>query len=167
QKITTIESNIQYKNELTEGSFETNDTIDLTESTPTETTVELTNTRKKSFFESLNSEQNSKQVTVEDKITRYFAIPVDPNTNPLDWWCHFGKDFSILASMVLCYLSVQDSSIPLEQAFSMSTTWSVNLKYNSGCSIWSALEQIILITQSINLEHQPGVQSGVQPRVLI
>ncbi|CAG8785615.1 35350_t:CDS:2, partial [Gigaspora margarita] len=45
QKITTPESNIQYENELTEGSFETTDnTIDLTESTSTEPTVELTNT---------------------------------------------------------------------------------------------------------------------------
>ncbi|CAG8669331.1 6501_t:CDS:2, partial [Racocetra fulgida] len=32
QKITTLESNIQYKNELTESSFEaTDNTIDLTE----------------------------------------------------------------------------------------------------------------------------------------
>ncbi|CAG8717063.1 12086_t:CDS:2 [Racocetra persica] len=45
QKITTLESNIQYENELTEGSFETTDnTIDLTENTSTEPTVELTNT---------------------------------------------------------------------------------------------------------------------------
>ncbi|CAG8826384.1 22184_t:CDS:1, partial [Racocetra persica] len=40
-----LESNIQYENELTEGSFETtNDTIDLTESISTKPTVELTNT---------------------------------------------------------------------------------------------------------------------------
>ncbi|CAG8592189.1 20280_t:CDS:1, partial [Racocetra persica] len=75
---------------------------------------------KRSFFESLISEQNSEQVTVEDEITRYFAIPVDPNTNSLDWWHHFGKDFPILASMALCYLSVQGSSVLSEQAFSMA-----------------------------------------------
>ncbi|CAG8546943.1 5667_t:CDS:2 [Cetraspora pellucida] len=45
QKITTLESNIQYENELTESSFKTTDnTIDLTESTSTEPMVKLTNT---------------------------------------------------------------------------------------------------------------------------
>ncbi|CAG8809406.1 12805_t:CDS:2, partial [Racocetra persica] len=40
-------------NELTESSFKTNDTIDLTESTPTETTVELTNTSEESDLNSV------------------------------------------------------------------------------------------------------------------
>ncbi|CAG8572552.1 3359_t:CDS:2, partial [Dentiscutata heterogama] len=74
---------------------------------------------KQSFFESLISKQNSEQVTVEDEITRYFATLVDSNTNLLNWWCHFGKDFLIFASIALCYLSVQGSSMPSEQAFSM------------------------------------------------
>ncbi|CAG8717071.1 12087_t:CDS:2, partial [Racocetra persica] len=33
-----------------------------------------------------------KNVIVENEITRYFAIPVDPNTNLLDWWHYFAAN---------------------------------------------------------------------------
>ncbi|CAG8527879.1 3130_t:CDS:2 [Racocetra persica] len=85
---------------------------------------------KQSFFESLISEQASEQVTVEDEITRYFAILVDPNTNLLDWWHHFGKDFSILANMALCYLSIQGSSMLSKQAFSIAANTITKIRCN-------------------------------------
>ncbi|CAG8816267.1 10108_t:CDS:1, partial [Racocetra fulgida] len=55
QKITTLELNIQYENELTEGSFEaTDNTIDLTENTSTEPMVELTNTSEETDLNSVS-----------------------------------------------------------------------------------------------------------------
>lgn len=97
----------------------------------TESTHNLrTRENKRSFFESLISEKNSEQIPVEDEIARYLALPVDPTTNPLDWWHHFSRDFPILASMASCYLSIQGSSVPSEQIFSMATNTITKIRCN-------------------------------------
>ncbi|CAG8805076.1 13799_t:CDS:2, partial [Racocetra persica] len=89
-----------------------------------------TRKNKRSFFESLISEQDSEQVPVEDKIVRYLSLPVDSNTNPLDWWHHFSEDFPTLAKMASCYLSIQGSSVPSEQAFSVATNTITKIQCN-------------------------------------
>ncbi|CAG8768330.1 11252_t:CDS:2, partial [Cetraspora pellucida] len=61
--------------------------------------VALLRGSKQSFFESLILEQNSEQLSSENEIARYLALPVNSTTNLLDWWHHFSKDFPILASM--------------------------------------------------------------------
>ncbi|CAG8641618.1 6009_t:CDS:2 [Scutellospora calospora] len=40
------------------------------------------------------------------------------------------RDFLILASMASCYLSIQGSSVPSEQIFSMATNTITKIRYN-------------------------------------
>ncbi|CAG8826858.1 21711_t:CDS:2, partial [Cetraspora pellucida] len=89
-----------------------------------------TRKNKQTYFESLISEQDSVQVPVEDEIVQYLALPVDSTTNPLDWWHHFSEDFSTLARMALCYLSIQGSSVSSEQAFSVAANMITKIRYN-------------------------------------
>ena len=89
-----------------------------------------TKKNKRSFFESLISEQDTVQAPVEDEIVRYLALPVDSTTNPLDWWRHFYEDFPTLAKMASCYLSIQGSSVPSEQAFSVATNMITKIRCN-------------------------------------
>ncbi|CAG8438866.1 3369_t:CDS:2 [Scutellospora calospora] len=89
-----------------------------------------TRKNKRSFFESLISEQDSEQVSVEDEIVQYLSLPVDSTTNPLDWWRHFSKDFPTLAKMASCYLSIQGSSVLSEQAFSVAANTITKIRYN-------------------------------------
>ncbi|CAG8563867.1 6978_t:CDS:2 [Cetraspora pellucida] len=100
----------------------------------------VSNTKKNKylFFESLLTEQSSSP-SIKDEITRYITVPVVCDTNLLDWWCHYKDDFLVLATMASCYLSIQGSSVLVEQAFSIAanviTKIYCNLKPELACAI--------------------------------
>ncbi|KAF0534185.1 zinc finger bed domain-containing protein 1-like [Gigaspora margarita] len=68
--------------------------------------------------------------SIEDEITRYITAPVTSDTNPLDWWYHYKDDFPVLATMASCYLSIQGSSIPSEQAFLIAANVITKIRCN-------------------------------------
>ena len=71
------------------------------------TTINLQSRENKwFFFESLFTRQISKEIPAEDEINQYIAIPVNSNSNLLDWWYKFKEDFLILANIAFCYLSI-------------------------------------------------------------
>jgi len=75
-------------------------------------------------------EQTTKEISAEDEITRYIATPIDSNSDPLDWWRRFKGDFPVLANIASCYLSIQGSSVPSEQAFSMAANTITKIRCN-------------------------------------
>ena len=84
---------------------------------------------KRSYFEFLLTDQTSEERPTDDEITRYISAPII-NTNPLEWWQRFEKDFPILSQIALCYLSIQGSSVPSEQAFSMASNTITKIRCN-------------------------------------
>jgi hypothetical protein len=66
----------------------------------------------------------------EDELTRYIATPVSSDSDSLGWWRRFQGDFPILARMASCYLSMQGSSVPSEQAFSMAANTITKIRCN-------------------------------------
>ncbi|CAG8620034.1 7666_t:CDS:2 [Paraglomus brasilianum] len=82
---------------------------------------------KRLFFESLISDQAVDEIPPEDELTRYIATPVSSDSDSLGWWRRFQGDFPILARM---YLSMQGSSVPSEQAFSMAANTITKIRCN-------------------------------------
>jgi len=85
---------------------------------------------KRLFFESLISDQAVDEIPPEDELTRYIATPVSSDSDSLGWWRRFQGDFPILARMASCYLSMQGSSVPSEQAFSMAANTITKIRCN-------------------------------------
>ncbi|CAJ0827982.1 3684_t:CDS:2 [Entrophospora sp. SA101] len=70
---------------------------------------------KRSYFEFLLTDQTSEERPTDDEITRYISAPII-NTNPLEWWQRFEKDFPILSQIALCYLNKKESD-KFEESF--------------------------------------------------
>ncbi|CAG8750925.1 1699_t:CDS:1 [Dentiscutata erythropus] len=85
---------------------------------------------KRSYFEFLLTDQTSEERPTDDEITQYISAPIDTTTNPLEWWQRFEGDFPILSQITLCYLSIQGSSVPSEQVFSIASNIITKIRCN-------------------------------------
>ena len=54
------------------------------------------------------------------ELDRYFALPVDEDTEPLKWWQAHQKEYPILSQIARDYLCIQATSVASEQAFSVA-----------------------------------------------
>ncbi len=58
--------------------------------------------------------------STRSELDRYFALQIDEEVNPLLWWRARIIEYPILSSMARDYLSIQATSVPSEQAFSIA-----------------------------------------------
>ncbi|CAB5365207.1 unnamed protein product [Rhizophagus irregularis] len=67
------------------------------------------------------SVRRSRSSGIYEELDRYLASPCDDNVEPLLWWeAHF-REFPALGAMARDYLSIQATSVPCEQAFSVAS----------------------------------------------
>ena len=58
--------------------------------------------------------------TNSSELDRYLALQEDEETDPLLWWQAHVKEFPIISDMARDYLTIQATSVPSEQAFSIA-----------------------------------------------
>ena len=63
--------------------------------------------------------QISSTSTVSE-LDRYLALPIDVETDPLLWWQAHAREYPIVSDMARDYLTIQATSVPSEQAFSVA-----------------------------------------------
>jgi hypothetical protein len=54
------------------------------------------------------------------ELDRYLALPVDEETDPLLWWQAHAREYPVVSDMARDYLTIQATSVPSEQAFSVA-----------------------------------------------
>ncbi|CAG8468548.1 10804_t:CDS:2, partial [Cetraspora pellucida] len=62
------------------------------------------------------------QPITSNELEQYLSLPNGEDCEPLLWWKAHKKKFPVLAAMARDYLTIQASSIPCEQAFSISNS---------------------------------------------
>ncbi|CAG8484905.1 2222_t:CDS:2 [Scutellospora calospora] len=68
------------------------------------------------------------QPITSNELEQYLSLPNSEDCEPLIWWKVHRKKFPILAAMAQDYLTIQSTSIPCEQAFSISNSTTYNLR---------------------------------------
>ena len=58
--------------------------------------------------------------TNSSELDRYLALQEDEEKDPLLWWQAHVKEFPIISDMARDYLTIQATSVPSEQAFSIA-----------------------------------------------
>lgn len=58
--------------------------------------------------------------THASELDRYLALQEDEETDPLLWWQAHTKEFPVISDMARDYLTIQATSVPSEQAFSIA-----------------------------------------------
>jgi hypothetical protein len=54
------------------------------------------------------------------ELDRYLSLEINEETDPLLWWQAHAKEYPIVSKMARDYLSIQATSVPSEQAFSVA-----------------------------------------------
>ncbi|CAB4405998.1 unnamed protein product [Rhizophagus irregularis] len=67
------------------------------------------------------SVRRSRSSGIYEELDRYLALPCDDNVEPLLWWKAHFREFPALGAMARDYLSIQATSVPCEQAFSVAS----------------------------------------------
>ena len=90
---------------------------------PISTSSSQANNRKKSVFAQRlsNFNQQQQQNINSDELIRYWeSSEANDDIEPLSWWRAHLTEYLILSKMAQNYLSVQASSVPCEQLFSLA-----------------------------------------------
>ena len=90
---------------------------------PISTSSSQANNRKKSVFAQRlsNFNQQQQQNINSDELIRYWeSSEANDDIEPLSWWRAHSTEYPILSKMAQNYLSVQASSVPCEQLFSLA-----------------------------------------------
>jgi hAT family C-terminal dimerisation region len=75
------------------------------------------------FFTQLRHNPTTPQVVsspLVSELDRYLALQIDEETEPLLWWQAHTKEYPIVSNMARDYLTIQATSVPSEQAFSIA-----------------------------------------------
>ena len=81
-----------------------------------------TNTTRR-FFTQLQRNSTTPQIAPTHSLSeldRYLALPIDDETEPLLWWQAHAKEYPVLSNMARDYLTIQATSVPSEEAFSIA-----------------------------------------------
>lgn len=81
-----------------------------------------TNTTRR-FFTQRRRNQTTPQIAPTHSVSeldRYLALPIDDETEPLLWWQAHVKEYPVLSNMARDYLTIQATSVPSEEAFSIA-----------------------------------------------
>ena len=80
----------------------------------------LATPRISSFLQKLKSTRNIHDV-VDDEVSKYWnSNEADESINPLEWWKTHSTEYPNLSKLAFNYLSIQASSVPCEQLFSIA-----------------------------------------------
>jgi hypothetical protein len=63
---------------------------------------------------------NTNDINDNSEIERYLSLPIIENISPLAWWKAHEREFPILTQMAKDYLTIQATSVPCEQTFSVA-----------------------------------------------
>jgi hypothetical protein len=88
---------------------------------PTSVSNLSTNNNNKSIFVQRLSSLNQQRNTNTDELLKYWdSAEASFDMKPLSWWWAHLTEYSILSKMAQNYLSIQASSVPCEQLFSLA-----------------------------------------------
>jgi hypothetical protein len=80
-----------------------------------------TNNKKRSIFAQRLSTINQQQSVNSDELLKYWELAeASDDIEPLSWWRAHATEYPILSKMAQDYLSIQASSVPCEQLFSIA-----------------------------------------------
>jgi hypothetical protein len=76
-------------------------------------------TKSSSFLQKLKSTRNVQ--VVDDEVTKYWnSNDAEESIQPLEWWKTHSTEYPNLSKLAIDYLSIQASSVPCEQLFSVA-----------------------------------------------
>jgi hypothetical protein len=90
---------------------------------PTRRLSSSTTNVTRQFFAQLRRNPTTPQVassSLVSELDRYLALQIDEETEPLLWWRAHTKEYPIISNMARDYLTIQATSVPSEQAFSIA-----------------------------------------------
>ncbi|CAG8569969.1 4636_t:CDS:1 [Cetraspora pellucida] len=99
----------------------TNGTPNLIEPSPDNLIFNQSNAR--AYLRNLANQfrpTTSIQPNINDELERYLAILTNENYDPLEWWKVYKIQFPVLSAMAHDYLTIQATSVPCEQVFSIT-----------------------------------------------
>ncbi len=67
-----------------------------------------------------NNTSTSLTINIQGELTRYLAMPLEDQIDPLIWWQAQQQGFPILSQIVRNYLCIQATNVASEQAFSIA-----------------------------------------------